>query len=167
MFLHCFPLYLSPSLILWCIMDTGPAKHPFTISGGWTKYNVQASQPTSITRFKKIVAKEIALCGSPGLVVMGGDSRSKGRGFESRRLIPDGLDIFSHWFDVKIVLFVWKRLKINEKEAGDGPFFLKKRNSVLTDKKIWYRPWWWSSGQRASLLLCRSEFESRWNFFCK
>ena len=34
--------------------------------------------------------------GSPGLVVMGGDSRSKGRGFESRHQILDGLDIFSH-----------------------------------------------------------------------
>ena len=32
--------------------------------------------------------------GSPGLVVMGGDSRSKGRGFESRRQILDGHDIF-------------------------------------------------------------------------
>ena len=32
--------------------------------------------------------------GSPGLVVMGVDSRSKGRGFESRRRILDGHDIF-------------------------------------------------------------------------
>ena len=56
---------------------------------------------------------------------MGGDSRSKDRGFESRHRILDGLDIFSHWFVVKIVLFVWKRPKINKKEAGDGPFFKK------------------------------------------
>ena len=33
---------------------------------------------------------------SPGLVVMGGDSHSKGRGFESRCRILDGHDIFSH-----------------------------------------------------------------------
>ena len=33
---------------------------------------------------------------SPGLVVMGGDSHSKGRGFESWRWILDGHDIFSH-----------------------------------------------------------------------
>ena len=46
------------------------------------------------------------LGGSPGLVVMGVDSRSKGRGFESRRRILDGHDIFSHSFVVKIVLFV-------------------------------------------------------------
>ena len=30
--------------------------------------------------------------GSPGLVVMGGDSRSEGRGFESQRHILDGLE---------------------------------------------------------------------------
>ena len=43
--------------------------------------------------------------GSPGLVVMGGDSSSEGRGFESQLRILDG-DIFSHVFAVKIVLFV-------------------------------------------------------------
>ena len=32
------------------------------------------------------------------------------------------MDIFSHVFVLKIVLFVWKRPKINEKEAGVGPF---------------------------------------------
>ena len=39
-------------------------------------------------------------------MVMGGDLRSEGHGFESRRRILDGHDIFSHWFVVKIVLFV-------------------------------------------------------------
>ena len=34
------------------------------------------------------------LGGSPGLVVMGGDTRSKGCGFESQRRILDGHDIF-------------------------------------------------------------------------
>ena len=34
--------------------------------------------------------------GSPGLVVMGGDSRSEGRGFEPQCRILDGHDIFSH-----------------------------------------------------------------------
>ena len=42
--------------------------------------------------------------GSPGLVVMGGDSCSKGREFESRQCILDGY--FSHLFAVKIVMFV-------------------------------------------------------------
>ena len=44
--------------------------------------------------------------GSPGLVVTGGESRFKGRGFESRHRILDGHEIFSHCFVVKIVLFV-------------------------------------------------------------
>ena len=61
-----------------------------------------------------------ALGGSPGLVffflsglvVMGDDSCSKGCGFESWRRILDGhLDIASHSFVVKIVMFVWKDQK--------------------------------------------------------
>ena len=51
------------------------------------------------------------LGGSPGLVVMGDDSCSRGRGFESRHRITDGHDIVC-----------FKRPKINEKEAGVGPF---------------------------------------------
>ena len=54
-------------------------------------------------------------------MVMGRDSRSEGRGFESRHCILDG-----HFFT-----YIWcincnvclKGLKINEKEAGIGPFF--------------------------------------------
>ena len=46
------------------------------------------------------------LGGSPGLVVMGGDSYFEGCGFESRRHILDGHNIFSHIFVVKIVMFV-------------------------------------------------------------
>ena len=42
--------------------------------------------------------------GSPGLVVMGGDSCSKGRGFESQHRLLDGH--FSHLFVVIIVKFV-------------------------------------------------------------
>ena len=41
-------------------------------------------------------SKNLDKGGSPGLVVMGGGSRSKGRGFESRCHILDGHDIFSH-----------------------------------------------------------------------
>ena len=57
---------------------------------------------------------------SPGLVVMGGDSRSEGHGFESRHRILDGH--FSHIFVVKICNVCLKRPKINKKEAGVGPF---------------------------------------------
>ena len=38
--------------------------------------------------------KKLYKGGSPGLVVMGGDSCSEGRGFESWRHIQDGHDIF-------------------------------------------------------------------------
>ena len=53
-------------------------------------------------------------------MVMGGDSRSKGRGFESQRRILDG-----HFFTLiccKNCIVCLKRLKRNEKEAGVGPF---------------------------------------------
>ena len=53
-------------------------------------------------------------------MVMGKNSRFKGRGFESRHHILDGH--FSHIFVVKICNVCLKRPKINEKEAGVGPF---------------------------------------------
>ena len=49
-------------------------------------------------RGKRVVYKG----GSPGLVVMGRDSRSKGRGFESQHRILDGH--FSQTFVLKIVM---------------------------------------------------------------
>ena len=52
---------------------------------------------------------------------MGGGSHSEGRGFESRHCILNGH--FSHIFAVKICNVCLKRPKINEKEAGVGPFF--------------------------------------------
>ena len=42
--------------------------------------------------------------GNPGLVVMGGDSRSRGGGFKSQHQILDGH--FSHYIFVKIVICV-------------------------------------------------------------
>ena len=59
--------------------------------------------------------------GSPGLVVMGGDSCSKGRGFESQYRILD--EHFSHLFVVKIAMFVW-RDENKHKRGRDGPFLL-------------------------------------------
>ena len=49
--------------------------------------------------------------GSPGLVVMGGDSCSEGRGFKSQHHIQDG-HFYIYLFVVKIVLFALKT-KIN------------------------------------------------------
>ena len=59
-------------------------------------------------------------------MVMGENSHSEGRGFESQCHILDGRDIFSHRFVVKNCIVCFGRPKINEKEAGIGPFFLKK-----------------------------------------
>ena len=56
---------------------------------------------------------------------------SKGRGFESRRCILDGHNIFSHIFVVKIVMF--ENTKIKEKEVENGPFFKKKRGIILIE----------------------------------
>ena len=53
-------------------------------------------------------------------MVMGDESLSRGRGFKSRRCILDGLEIFSHCQNCIDVCL--KRPKINEKEAGVGPF---------------------------------------------
>ena len=66
---------------------------------------------------RQAVQKDREYC--PGLVVMGGDSCTECRGFESQHLILDGH--FSHIFVVKIVMF-FEKMKINEKEAGNGTF---------------------------------------------
>ena len=58
--------------------------------------------------------------GSPGQVVMGIVSRSKGRGFESRHCIWDGH--FFIYICCKNCNVCLKIPKINEKEAGDSPF---------------------------------------------
>ena len=55
-------------------------------------------------------------------MVMEDDSCLRGLGLESRCHILDGHDIFSHRFVVKNCIVSLKRLKVNEKEAGDGPF---------------------------------------------
>ena len=56
-------------------------------------------------------------------MVMGRDSVSEGRGSNPSTIY--WMDIFSHIFVVKICNVCLKRLKINEKEAGVGPFFNK------------------------------------------
>ena len=66
--------------------------------------------------------------GSSGLVVIGRDSHSKGRGFDSWHHILDGH--FSHLCVVKICNFCLKRTKNKRKEAGVGPFFKKSIGKV-------------------------------------
>ena len=63
------------------------------------------------------------LGGSPGIVVIGDNSCSRGRGFESQRRTLDG-----HLLTLiccKNCIVCLKRLKINEKKSGVGPFFKK------------------------------------------
>ena len=72
---------------------------------------------------------QTALGGSRGLVVMGGDSCSKGHG-----LNPSA----GYWMEMtfftliccKNCIVCLKRPKINEKEAGVGPFLKKNPNSL-------------------------------------
>ena len=66
--------------------------------------------------------KVIVLGTSPGLVVMGRDSHLKGRGFESPNRILDG-HFFTYVCCKNCYYVCLKRLKINEKEAGVGPFY--------------------------------------------
>ena len=63
---------------------------------------------------------------------MGGDSCSKGCEFESRHRILDGHDIFHGSFSHVFVVF--EKTKINQKEAGVGPIFLKKASRVVIRK---------------------------------
>ena len=78
---------------------------------------------------------------------MGGDSRSEGRGFKSRHCILDGH--FFTYICCKNCNVCLKRPKINEKEAGVGPFFKKTgvfsfydghtyQEPTLPIKRIWH-----------------------------
>ena len=59
-------------------------------------------------------------------MVLGRDSCSEGRGFKSQHCILDGH--FSHIFVVKFVI-LFKKTRINKKEAEDAPF--KKTQGML------------------------------------
>ena len=61
--------------------------------------------------------------GSPGLVVMGGDSWSKGHGSNPGAVYWMDILHFSHLFVVKIVMFVWK--DENKRKRGRGSPFKK------------------------------------------
>ena len=61
-------------------------------------------------------------------MVMGGDSRSKVRGFESRCRMLDGHNIF-HIYLLLELLCLFEKTKLNKEEAEDGPFFYKKEST--------------------------------------
>ena len=67
-------------------------------------------------------------------MVMGRDSHSECRGFESRHRILDGH--FFTYYCCKNCNVCLKRPKINEKEAGIGPLFLKKNKQESCFYKI-------------------------------
>ena len=63
-------------------------------------------------------------------MVMGRDSRSEGHGFESPHRILDG-HFFTYICCKNCNDVCLKRPKINKKEAGVGPFFLKHLSYFL------------------------------------
>ena len=79
----------------------------------------------SVPIFRIEIIKMFILGESPGLVVMGWDSCSEGRGFESQRHLLDGHDIFSHWFVVKTVLYCFFEKTENKRKRGRARPFLK------------------------------------------
>ena len=95
-----------------------------TIPGERTVGSRPTGGNSSKERLKKVII--LALQGwSPGLVVMRGDSRSKGRGFESQCRILDGHDFFT-LICCKNCIVCLEKTKINKIEAGVGPFLFKK-----------------------------------------
>ena len=70
-------------------------------------------------------------------MVMGGCSRSEGRGFESQCHILDGQDIFTLIRSKNCNDVCLKRLKINGKEAGICPFCFKKIKIILGFERLW------------------------------
>ena len=103
---------------------------------------------------------------SPGQVVMGGDSCTKGREFKSRHHILDGY--FSHLFVVKnIVMRVWKdKNKLKKGRAH----FLKKIVNAPSREALWIEPVetvTFDDAQTPSQLPTESPLESKLLFLKK
>ena len=99
------------------------------VSGNWDSNPRPRSHESPLTKQEFISKLCRCVDVSPGLVVTGGDSCSKGHGFESQYHILDGH--FSKLFVVKIVTFVWK----DEKETRDGAFLVVLMRSIGTKRK--------------------------------
>ena len=78
-------------------------------------------QQRHLLTFAFVFRPKQVIGGNPGLVVMGGDSRSEGRGFESWRQILDGH--FFTYICYKNLYCLFEKTKNKRKEAGVGPFF--------------------------------------------
>ena len=85
-------------------LDAFILKEVNRLRGLWSRISITFKRKQWRTpRFPE--CKDLPMGGSPGLVVMWGDSCSKGREFESQQCILDWH--FSHLFVVRIVMFVW------------------------------------------------------------
>ena len=60
-------------------------------------------------------------------MVMGGDSRCEGRGFESQCRLQEGHYFTSICCKI-VVMFFLKKTQYKRKEAGVGQFFFKKKS---------------------------------------
>ena len=80
------------------------------------------------------------LGGSPGLVVMGRDSRPEGRGFESWHRILDGH--FSHIFVVKLYCLFEKTENKQKRGRGWSIFFKKNKQFQLTGSRFDHSTRW-------------------------
>ena len=108
------------SLTIKNTIDLLPRLKTWDYSTIWSKVVEQLVERLNLKRLKQRVWIQLcrSLGMSPGLVVMGGDSCSEGRWFESQYSILDGH--FSHWFVVKIVMFSCR--KINKKRPEMAHF---------------------------------------------
>ena len=84
----------------------------FCIIITWNETTVTGTTSYKNLEWWVVVGKTNKERREPWLVVMGGGSRFKGCGFESRCRLQHGHDIFSYWSVVKIVMmFAWKDRK--------------------------------------------------------
>ena len=96
-----------------------------------------------------------------GLVVIGGDSCSKGREFESRTVY--WMDTFSLLFVLKILMCVWK--DENElKRCRIGPFLKTHSKHSFETERIKYvrTDWWFGEKDTNPLHLPKSGIHGTW-----
>ena len=110
---------------------------------------------------------------------MGGDSCSRALGFKSRGHILDGNDFFT-LICCKNCIVGLKRPKINEKEAGIGPFFKKRKIKFLIKQgkynlifkvfpiaisfyKIIWQFLWWNIPRMYFVNINLSQLSNVWN----
>ena len=119
----CVELQLpNPSLMLFsCFVKLQKSQ-----GGGCKK---PSKKPFRVDPAAPLVKRSIIrLGGSPGLVAIGRGSHSEGCGFESQHRILDG-HFFTYICCKNCNDVCLKRPKINEKEAGVGPFLQKNVQS--------------------------------------